>query len=166
MIHWLSRAVASAALVIGTLPLAAQQPAAEPAPSTIGAVQAKLFFTDGTFSEDMLQVPHLGLWNTPIGEGWAKKPADATLVMVEVRGARGSIDAHRGVELTATEQAAPRRVSLRRRANVCDIGDNGTCFVGFWLYDTGCVPIVLRARLVGQSDSAVTQKVIPFRCGE
>jgi hypothetical protein len=39
-------------------------------------------------------------------------------------------------------------------------------FAGFWLYETGCNPVKLSARILGQRRTATVRKVIKFDCGE
>lgn len=41
-----------------------------------------------------------------------------------------------------------------------------TYYVGFWLYDTGCEPVELIIKLVGEGRGQVVTKTIPFQCGE
>jgi hypothetical protein len=155
------RIVHFATVLLAALPLHAQ---ARVQPSfTISGMQAKLYFPEsGTFSDDMLAVPvrSLNLWNTIIGAGWAEHPSNATLVLVRVAGPAGVYARGLSVELTVTN-ARTGGVVLRRRIEA----ENGRQ-EGFWIYDTGCVPLVLRARLIGQASSPSHERKIPFECGE
>jgi hypothetical protein len=45
-----------------------------------------------------------------------------------------------------------------------NIGSNNNFFAGFWLYETGCHPVELTARIVGQKRRL--RKTINLRCGE
>lgn len=134
------------------------------APFSITGIQAKLYY-DGTatFSRDVLAAPEFSFWNTIIGGGDAEGPSNSTLVMVEVSGTDATMATPtRKVELTAV---AGGRVLLRR---AIDIGRfaNGKYYAAFWLYDTGCQPVKLTARLLGQSRRSTLVKNIPFKCGE
>jgi hypothetical protein len=139
--------------------------AVAPPPFKITAIKAKLFFEGtGTFSEDILTQPDLALWNTIIGEGSAGSPSSSTLVLVEVSGQYNPNEAapNRKVEFTAT---GPKKIALKRLDDI-HIGKDGKYYAAFWLYDTGCEPIKLSARIVGQSQPSAMTKTIPFKCGE
>ncbi|MDT5120759.1 MAG: hypothetical protein QOC96_241 [Acidobacteriota bacterium] len=134
-------------------------------PFKITAIKAMLFYDGkGTFSDDILTQPHLALWNTIIGEGSAGSPSNSTLVLVEVSGQYDPDKAtlNRKVAFTAT---AAKKVMLQRMADIY-IGKDGKFYAAFWLYDTGCEPIKLSARIVGQSQPSAMTKTIPFKCGE
>lgn len=128
----------------------------------IAGIQAKLFYeTKGTFSRDLLSGSKFTLWNTVIGEGDAEAPSNATLVLVEVQAKPGSYDDKRNVSLRAT---AENEVLVDRTVPLGVVGKDGKLFAAFWLYDTGCVPVKLTARLTGQK-VAVTRTIL-FHCGE
>jgi hypothetical protein len=135
-------------------------------PYKVTAIQAKLFYSDkGTFSRDVLAKPDFGFWNTIIGEGDAEGPSDATLVLVEVSGKslEGEMQPSRKVELTAV---AKGKVLLKRALNVGLFSDDHKFYAAFWLYDTGCEPVKLTARILGQPQPSLMSKTIPFECGE
>jgi hypothetical protein len=139
--------------------------AVAPPPFKITAIKAMLFYDGkGTFSDDILTQPDLALWNTVIGEGSAGSPSNSTLVLVEVSGQYDPDKAtlNRKVAFTAT---AAKKVMLQRMADIY-IGKDGKFYAAFWLYDTGCEPIKLSARIVGQSQPSAMTKTIPFKCGE
>lgn len=134
-------------------------------PFKITAIKAMLFYDGkGTFSDDILTQPDLALWNTIIGEGSAGSPSNSTLVLVEVSGQYDPNKAtlNRKVAFTAT---TARKVVLQRTADIW-IGKDGKYYAAFWLYDTGCEPVKLSARIVGQSQPSAMTKTIPFKCGE
>jgi hypothetical protein len=139
--------------------------ATAPPPFKITVIKAMLFLEGtGTFSEDILTQPNLALWNTIIGEGSAGSPSNSTLVMVEVSGQYDPNAAapNRKVEFTAT---AANKILLKKLADI-RIGKDGRYYAAFWLYDTGCDPVKLSARIVGQSQPSAMSKTIPFKCGE
>jgi hypothetical protein len=153
-----------AGLLLLTAPLPAQSSTA-PGAFTITAVQAKLYFPrTGTFSDDLLVAKDLELWNTVIGAGWAKQPSNATLVLVEVTGKPGAYPRSLSIELVVTGDS-DGSTKLRRRVDVSS-SPTGKRQEGFWIYDTGCEPLSLRARLIGQGASPTVKRQIPFRCGE
>jgi hypothetical protein len=159
----LNASTAAAAILFIAVPLAAQTSAA-PSRVAITGVQAKLYFPEtGGFSEDMFAERNLELWNTIIGAGWAKHPSNATLVLVEVS---SSSEPGRPVfvELTVTE-AGERSPKLRRRIDP-SMSNTDKRQEAFWIYDTGCAPLTLRVRLVGQPSASTVQRQIPFRFGE
>lgn len=135
-------------------------------PYKITAIKAMLFY-DGsaTFSRDVLAKPNFTFWNTIIGEGDAEAPSNSTLVLVEVAGnpSPNEAPAPRKVELTAT---IPRKPLFKRTVDIGLFGDGGKFYAAFWLYETGCQPVTLVARIIGQTQPSVVTRKIPFECGE
>src|SRR6266487_470432 len=135
-------------------------------PYEITAVKAMLFYNgSATFSPDVLAKPDFRFWNTIIGEGDAEAPSNSTLVLVEVTGHPSPNEAppSRKVELTATTS---RKILLKRTIDIGLFGNGGKLYAAFWLYETGCQPITLLARIVGQTPSSPVTRKIPFACGE
>lgn len=156
--------VLGAALALAAATAAAARSRAAEPPYRITALRAQLFYSDrGTLSADVLASPGKSLWNTPIGEGEAGGPSDATLVVVEVAGAPGSYEPDRSVELTATAEG---KVVLRRATEMSVLNRRGRMYAGFWLYGTGCKRVRLSARMRGQTPASEMKKEIPFDCGE
>lgn len=130
----------------------------------ITAIRAKLFFDQrGTFSEDVLSGENKFLWNVAISGGSVGSLSTSTLVLVEVSGKPGDYKAGHKIELIAR---GPRRMLLRKITEVGIPGDEGKFYAGFWLYNTGCDPIKLSARIIGQPLALVMKRTIDFRCGE
>ena len=149
-------------LPIPTDPLPEQAPVP---PYTVASIRAHLFYNgSATFSENIIdnQDPGFVLWNTIIGEGWAEQASNSTLVVVEVAGLAGSSGPDREVKVTVKEGGSDK-LSKTTRLGVLD--QDGKYHVPFWLYDTGCGQIRIRAELLGQTRD-VMEKRIPFRCGE
>ena len=69
------------------------------------------------------------------------------------------------VEITATGNK--NRLIQRKLIPVELYDERVKFFAPFWLYDTGCEPVKITARLIrkGAAPAAVT-KTIPFACGE
>jgi hypothetical protein len=137
---------------------AAQRPA--PPPFRITALKAMLFYGQtGTFSTDLFGPSAPTLQNVSTGEG----QAIATLVVVEISGRPDSYAPARKVALTAT---AGGRALLSRSVGIGRPDDDGKFHTAFWLYDTACVPVVIRARITGQTEDSPVQKTLNFRCGD
>ena len=135
-------------------------------PYKITAIKALLFFEgSATFSADVLGKPDFAFWNTIIGEGDAGAPSNSTLVLVEVSGRSSGdeVPPVRKVELTAT---TPRRPLVKRTVEIGSFGKGGKFHAAFWLYETGCEPVTLVARIIGQTQSSTVTRKIPFACGE
>ncbi len=159
-------------LLIGLIVFSANLGATARPPATITssyritAIKAMLFY-DGsaTFSRDVLAKPDFAFWNAIIGEGDAEGPSNSTLVLVEISGKPSTNEPppSRLVEFTAI---ASRKVLLKRTSDIGLFGDSGKFYAAFWLYKTGCQPIKISARIVGQTLPSSLTKTIPFACGE
>jgi hypothetical protein len=143
----------------------------------ISSLKAVLFFEDkGTFSEDVSEVdigpPYVPpkLWNTTMHY---EDRSTSVFVTVEVIGEPSS----RAPKLEFIARYVPWqkergeivvrkvvRINLPMKARVAG-EDHDKFYAGFWLYETGCNPVRLSARIVGQRLSTV-KKVIKFGCGE
>ena len=53
-----------------------------------------------------------------------------------------------------------------RRIVPIRIREQGKYIAGFWLNDTGCHPVSLQARIIGQRGASVMKRVISFGFGE
>lgn len=133
----------------------------------IKSIRAHLFFNHtGTVSENIVENPSYepgGLWNTIIGEGSAGSPSRATMVVVELAGKPGSYQHERKLRLVAQAEDA---VVLNKVLDLGGFSKDGRFYGAFWLYDTGCQPLVLTATMVGQSVDSKLVKTIGFECGE
>ncbi len=145
------------------LEVRAVRPVSTAPPYKISAIKAMLFYDGkGTFSRDVLAKPDFTFWNTIIGEGGG---SNSTLVLVEVTGnpSPNEPSPARKVEFTAV---ASGKILLKRTTDINLFGDSGKFYAAFWLYDTGCQPIKITARITGQSQPSSMSKTIPFACGE
>ena len=143
-------------------------------PCKITALKAMLFYDNkGTFSADVADaegraftVPSI-LWNTPI-EGASREGASTSvLVTVEVTGDQESPSTRKS-EFTARYRplgGSAREILARRLAPIY-IREGGKYIAGFWLYDTGCHPVKLSARIIGQREASMMKRIIRFGCGE
>ena len=112
----------------------------------------------------MLSRSDLTLRNTVIGEGGAGGASTATLVLVEVSGRPGSLaQPERRVEFVVKSDG---KVRFEKSIPVEVLSENGRFFAAFWLYDTGCEPLELHARITGQSVTSERTGRLNFVCGE
>ena len=131
-------------------------------PAHLKAVTAKLYFDEsGTFSDDILSKPDLGLWNTIIGEGGAGSPSTETLITVEVVG-DGGPNVYGADTLDITIQQG-KRPAIKRHLEHLHFSKDGKYFTSVMLDDTGCEQVSITAQVNKQ---APVQKKIPFECGE
>lgn len=129
----------------------------------IAAVRAYLFYQEtGTFGDVDLFGDFVALWNSPIGEGAAESPSGATLVLVDLLGDFGG-DAR--LEATFTSDGSrPRRESVELSSFFSETTKRTVPFV---VYGTGCDPLTMLMRLVGEEgDEETTVRELQFRCGE
>jgi hypothetical protein len=154
-----SAAALSAALFCFLFPSNAAPQRAVP-PFRIEALKAMLFYAEsGTFSADLFGPSAPKLQNVSTGVG----QATATLIVVEIAGPPNRYSPNRKVSLTAT---AGNRSLLTRTLPLGRPSDDGKFYAAFWLYDTGCTPISLKARILGQTQDSALQKTLDFRCGD
>jgi hypothetical protein len=115
--------------------------------------------------------PELG--NVPIGEF----ASVSTLVVVRVElGAQAPVPEKLQVRLVAVETGSMpfaakggktrNRTILDRTSKLGPVNEKGAGYVGFWLDNTGCHTITLKAFVVGATDAAPLTAVLPFTCYE
>ena len=136
--------------------------------------QALLFNSKtGVFSDDMLIKSGSELGNAPIGE----LASVSTLIIVKVKFAKHApISQSLRVRLIAIETGSMPfaskskkwrdRVILDQKAILGSVNDEGFTHVGFWLANTGCRSITLKASLIGISTPQSISGVLPFACYE
>ena len=127
----------------------------------IAAMQAKLFYNStGTFSENAL-TGKVDLWNSPFDSSYS------TLVLVELEGLPQYLDPEVRVELVARYVPFHREkggVTVRQVETIRNGSEDGKAYAAFWLKRTGCNPVRLAARIVGQRRRV--EETIRFGCGE
>jgi hypothetical protein len=57
-------------------------------------------------------------------------------------------------------------LKFKKTSTVGILSEEGKFFIGFWLYNTGCYPVTLTARLTGQPSPVFIKQVINFSCGD
>lgn len=141
----------------------------------IKAMKAMLFYEDkGSFSADVSDAdngpPYVPpkLWNTPMQY---ENRATSVLVTIEVTG-EAELTPEPKLEFTARYIPLGREskeVVIRRIVSVripVKVREHDNFNAGFWLYNVGCNPVKLRARIMGQREASTTKRVIKFDCGE
>ena len=127
----------------------------------VAAMQAKLFYNStGTFSENAL-TGGVDLWNSPFDSSYS------TLVLVELDGLPEYLDPEVRVELVARYIPFDRvkgAVRVRQVEVIRNGSEDGKAYAAFWLKRTGCNPVHLAARIVGQRRRV--EETIQFGCGE
>jgi hypothetical protein len=144
-------------------------------PLKISLMKATLFYeATGTFSEDVADEdkgpPYVppSLWNTPMQY---ESRSTSVLVVVEVTGEAG-LTPERRLEFIARYipwERESREIVVRKIVPISipiKTGGKDNFNAGFWLYETGCNPVKLSARIIGQRQSSTVRKVIKFGCGE
>ena len=135
----------------------------------IASLSAKLFYeTNGTFSQDVF-TNQVNLWNTTIEGASREGASESMLVTIGINAEGGGWTPRHGkVQLTARYRIADAsglgKPAFFSRTMKINIGSENKFFAGFWLYETGCHPVELAARIVGQKGSL--RKTINLGCGE
>jgi len=126
------------------------------------------FENTGKFSPDVF-TNQGNLWNTTIEGASREGASESMLVVVEIRSeGEGWLPRNRKVQLTARYRIADRsgygKPAFFSKTMTINIGTDDKFFAAFWLYDTGCHPVELTARIVGQKGSL--RRKINLGCGE
>ena len=137
-------------------------------------IRAQLFYgSTGGFSRNVLKGTDFALWNVVIGEGSAKGWSNETLVIVEVSSESDAIHLGHALKFKATYQFGEvdpkgnphlRDIIVEGRRNIESFSATGKKYFGFWLNNTGCIPVRIRASI--SPINSVTEVEIPFQCGE
>lgn len=155
----------TAALTAAAIAAACPASAQDAAPATITDIRAQLYYErTGTFSEDVISEAGFVFWNTIIGEGEAADASSFTLVTAEVAG-RNVPFGEVSVELVARTADGEELGAASALVTIYDAAT--TFYAPLLLADTGCRPVAITARLVGEGvDPTPVSETIPFRCGE
>jgi hypothetical protein len=125
-------------------------------------IRVQLFYErSGTLSEDLTKLKKVSLWNTIIGEGDAKEPANSFLVSVEVRGKPESFNKGESIAVTVFDKAKKSMV-MQRRFDGLLFGKDGRLVKPVFVENRTCAPLEITAR----GKSSVKTVTLPFACGE
>jgi hypothetical protein len=156
-------------LVVANCQAQSDQTPKRPQQLHLTAMRAMLFYENtGKFSADVF-TSEVNLWNTVIEGASREGASESMLVVVEVKAEGvGWTPVGRKVQLTAryriADQSGYGKPAFFNKTMTINIGTEDKFFAGFWLYETGCHPVTLTARIVGQKQSM--RKMINLRCGE
>jgi hypothetical protein len=149
-------------------------PAAAQNTVRIAGFQAHLLNSrTGALSGDMLAKGASEMGNVPSGE----LASVSTFVVVKVElGKESAIPQNAQVRLIATESGSMpyatnrknerNRIILDHTSRLGSVNADGNTYVGFWLADTGCKTISLKASLLGLKDKSSLTGILPFTCHE
>jgi hypothetical protein len=125
-------------------------------------IRVQLFYEhSGALSEDFAKTKDASFWNTIIGEGSAKEPANSFLVSVVLRGKPNSFVQSESVVVTVYDESKKSRV-LERRFGGLAFGDDGRLVKPVFIENRTCAPIRISAR----SNANTKTITVPFKCGE
>lgn len=156
-------------------PFARADGPAVPGRLSVTGLQGRLFHeATGKFSEDVLNDPNVVLWNVPIRSPAAGGPSSSVLVLVEFSGSGERADPRRRVELRVRYRSSETSADGKKPVGNTELvellapgrlGDDGHGFAAFVIHGTGCAPVHLAARVVGDVAKPV-ERTIEFKCGE
>jgi hypothetical protein len=156
-----SKAAALLAGIIATMaPISAQADAT----AQVAGFQAFLFNSgNGTFSPDVIK-NQIALGNVVASE----YDSVSTFVVVDVEsGSDTPLPDTARLRLTATEAGKKgKRVLLDSTQRPKTTGNPGVTHIGFWLPDTGCAVITLRATLIANGKVTAKTATLDFHCYE
>ena len=154
----------SAALLVGLIPTTAPISAQADATAQIAGFQAFLFNSGtGTFSPDVIK-NQIALGNVVASQ----YDSVSTFVVVDVdSGSDTPLPNTARLRLTATEAGKKgTRVLLDSTQRPKTTGNPGLTHIGFWLADTGCAAITLRATLTANGKVIAKMATLDFHCYE
>ena len=148
-------------LVGAALELAAGvAPAQSPQPAVADIKAYLIYESSGTLSDNIAPPVKFHGWNTLIGEGDARQPANDVLVMAVVSGPRGSL-VPGPLSLTISDRRT-KRILVSRTIDNLLFGANGEVTKGVFVPDATCTPLEIEAS-IGASRRSTT---LDFACAE
>jgi hypothetical protein len=149
------------AIAVSLLAVSGRMAAAQNA--TIEDIRVQLFYEySGALSDDLTKRKDLALWNTMIGAGDAKQPANSFLVSVAVKGQPETFDKAAALTVSVTEDKRKRKVAEKAFSGIL-FGPEGKIVKAIFVMDTVCVPLTVTAKLKSGASKTVS---LPFKCGE
>jgi hypothetical protein len=129
----------------------------------VSAIQARIFYNGtGTFSENAID-GNVDLWNSNFDNSYS------TMVLVKLDGLPPyAPDKSVRVELTARYIPFYRErgsITVRQVDLIRNGTEDGISYAAFWLKNTGCNWVYLKARIVGRKQPYL-KETIRFGCGE
>jgi hypothetical protein len=152
----------SLAIAAGLLAASGQVATAQNA--TVEDIHVQLFYEySGALSDDLTKRKSLSLWNTMIGEGASKEPANSFLVSVEVKGAPESFDKAAALTITVNSDGKRKAKVAEKAFSGILFGPEGKVVKAMMVFDAVCAPMVITAKLKSGASKSFS---LPFKCGE
>jgi hypothetical protein len=151
--------------IVTAIPALSQQ--SKSGPYRIVAVRAFLYLNQkDSLSANIIDDPEMSdlLQNVAEGPRWLGGPSEEVKITVEIAGRHGTYESGRMIHLTV--RAPDGTVLLERKPRIGLLGDSGKWFETFVVYGVGCDAFRIRAEILGQKETSVVEKKIPFFCGE
>jgi hypothetical protein len=151
------------AIALGLLAVSGRMAAAQNA--AIEDIRVQLFYEyTGALSDDLTKRKDLSLFNTMIGEGEAKQPANSFLVAVSVKGQPDTFDKAAALTVTVTtDDKRKSKVAEKAFGSGILFGPEGRVVKAIFVTDRVCVPLTVTARLKSGSSKTFN---LPFKCAE
>jgi hypothetical protein len=131
-------------------------------PVIVEDIRVQLFYeSTGKLSADLAKVKDVSFWNTIIGEGFAKEPANSFLVSVVLRGKPASFVNSERVVVTVFDESKKSK-ALQRRFRSFLFSDEGLVVKPVFVENQTCAPV----RISAQSKANTKTITLPFKCGE
>ena len=125
-------------------------------------VRVQLFYENsGTLSEDLTKMKNVALWNTIIGEGDAREPANSFLVNVVLSGKAGSFDHTEKLVVTVFDETIKKSVVQKTFSSFL-IEKSGRVIKPVFVENRTCSPI----RITAKSKNSTRTIRLSFDCGE
>jgi hypothetical protein len=158
MLNWCRLAIAMGLLAVSGRMAAAQN-------ATIQDIRVQLFYEyTGALSDDLTKRKDLSLFNTMIGEGDAKQPANSFLVAVSVKGQPDTFDKAAALTVTVTtDDKRKSKVAEKAFGSGMLFGPEGQVVKAMMVHDRVCAPLIVTAKLKSGASKSVN---LPFKCGE
>lgn len=135
--------------------------AAPAAAAEIGQIRAHLLYErTGTLSENIAPPSKFSAWNTIIGEGDAKEPANDLLIMVEVKGSGGEENIATSLKIVARGEGGKL---LGQRSHKDLLATDGRFWKALLLHDVGCAGTIEIVASIGRSSK---YSKVELACGE
>jgi hypothetical protein len=149
--------------VVAALSMSTAAPATMPPTAWIDRIEMRLFYIySGTLSENIAAPAEFFGWNTVIGEGSAKEPADDVLVTVYLKRVPGSGGGFDKVSIIAKD--ARGKILGKRIAEPYMADEQGNAAVALLLHDATCAGTITVTAKMGRA--LAKSNTANLSCGE
>lgn len=132
----------------------------------IASIKAYLYYDNlGSISDNLIGNKSAILWNTIIGEGYAGKPSNSTLVVVEIAGKDVAPLRRAKANIVVRDSDGVVLINQTRRFSI--YGNSTKYLIPLIVPNTGCSHITILAGLIGRDlNQSTISETIPYECGE